>query len=224
MPRPLMPAVLAKPRCIKASHRRRRRGASRVWLPGQYFDAESGLTYNVNRDYEPATGRYIQSDPIGLRGGMSTYTYVLSRPHTLRDVRGLVVGPSPTGPFPPETLGRIPDPSDIPRNIPGGPWTPAGPGQRPGAFYGPKQPSGPKAMCEYSPPESSGGMKGSTGYWKLTPPGGPEQGFDMSGNSITPEQAHPGNPPPVEPPVEPPVTEPVVEPPVFEPIIEPFIP
>jgi len=75
-----MPAVLAKPLCIKASHRRRRRGASRVWLPGQYFDAESGLNYNVNRDYEPATGRFIQSDPAGLSGGVSTYGYVGSAP------------------------------------------------------------------------------------------------------------------------------------------------
>jgi hypothetical protein len=55
-----MPALLAKPRCIKASHRRRRRGASRVWLPGQYFDAESGLNYNVNRDYEAATRKLPQ--------------------------------------------------------------------------------------------------------------------------------------------------------------------
>ncbi|MCX6041006.1 MAG: RHS repeat-associated core domain-containing protein [Caldilinea sp.] len=43
--------------------------------PGQYYDAESGLHYNYFRDYEPATGRYVESDPIGLGGGTSTYGY-----------------------------------------------------------------------------------------------------------------------------------------------------
>lgn len=86
-----MLAALAKPRRIKESHRRRRRGASRVWLPGQYFDAESGLTYNVNRDYEAATGRYIQSDPIGLMGGWNTYVYASSKPMGFVDPSGLQV-------------------------------------------------------------------------------------------------------------------------------------
>ena len=44
-------------------------------FPGQYFDAESGLNYNYFRDYDPKTGRYIEPDPIGLRGGMSLYGY-----------------------------------------------------------------------------------------------------------------------------------------------------
>ncbi|MCX6041007.1 MAG: hypothetical protein NTV69_07725 [Caldilinea sp.] len=57
--------------------------------PGQYFDAESGLHYNYFRDYEPATGRYIESDPIGLAGGASTYGYVLGNPLGSRDTNGL---------------------------------------------------------------------------------------------------------------------------------------
>ncbi len=44
-------------------------------FPGQYYDDETGLHYNYFRDYEPATGRYVESDPIGLSGGISSYSY-----------------------------------------------------------------------------------------------------------------------------------------------------
>lgn len=57
--------------------------------PGQHFDAETGVNYNYNRYYEPGTGRYIQSDPIGLNGGVNTYSYVNGHSFLLFDMLGL---------------------------------------------------------------------------------------------------------------------------------------
>jgi RHS repeat-associated protein len=58
-------------------------------FPGQYFDSETGLNYNMHRDYESGTGRYIESDPIGLNGGGSTYAYAQSAPLNRVDLLGL---------------------------------------------------------------------------------------------------------------------------------------
>lgn len=58
---------------------------------GQYYDAEVNLFYNYFRDYDPITGRYVESDPIGLDGGLNTYGYVGSNPLSLVDPKGLMM-------------------------------------------------------------------------------------------------------------------------------------
>jgi len=58
-------------------------------LPGQYYDAESGLHYNYYRDYDPIVGRYAESDFIGLRAGPNTYAYVRANPLLAVDPLGL---------------------------------------------------------------------------------------------------------------------------------------
>jgi RHS repeat-associated protein len=59
---------------------------------GQYFDEETGLHYNYFRYYDPATGRYLTPDPIGLIGGINLYTYTHNNPINAVDPRGLFIG------------------------------------------------------------------------------------------------------------------------------------
>jgi RHS repeat-associated protein len=59
-------------------------------LPGQYFDRETNLAYNMMRDYDPAIGRYIQSDLLGLQAGLNTYAYVNGSPISASDLLGLL--------------------------------------------------------------------------------------------------------------------------------------
>lgn len=58
-------------------------------FPGQYYDIETGLYHNYFRDYDPETGRYVQSDPLGLRAGFNTYAYADGNPLKYVDPFGL---------------------------------------------------------------------------------------------------------------------------------------
>jgi RHS repeat-associated protein len=94
----LLPArSLPSPRTHWRNRRRVRRRASgrtvayNLRFPGQIFDGQAGLHQNVFRDYDSAIGRYAQSDPIGLEGGINTYAYTLDNSIGLSDPRGLDV-------------------------------------------------------------------------------------------------------------------------------------
>jgi RHS repeat-associated protein len=60
-------------------------------FPGQYFDSETALNQNWERDFDPSIGRYIESDRIGLLGDINTYSYALSNPLIFADVPGETV-------------------------------------------------------------------------------------------------------------------------------------
>jgi RHS repeat-associated protein len=73
--------------------------------PGQYFDAESGLHYNYHRSYSATTGRYTQSDPIGLDGGWNRFVYTDADSINFFDEDGLAKQdpkpqPTPIIPYP----------------------------------------------------------------------------------------------------------------------------
>jgi len=72
--------------------------ANPLRFPGQQHDAFTGLHYNYFRDYDPATGRYLQTDPIGLSGGANPYIYAMANPVRYTDAKGLEILPSnPSG-------------------------------------------------------------------------------------------------------------------------------
>jgi RHS repeat-associated protein len=57
-------------------------------FPGQYADANNSLSYNNMRDYDTSIGRYIESDPIGFRGGLNLYGYAAQQPMQAIDPSG----------------------------------------------------------------------------------------------------------------------------------------
>jgi RHS repeat-associated protein len=78
-----LPALLPRTRTLLTA---RRRWRNRLPLRRR---ASGRAHYNYFRDYDPAVGRYVESDPIGLRGGRNTYAYVMNQPLRYVDPMGL---------------------------------------------------------------------------------------------------------------------------------------
>jgi RHS repeat-associated protein len=99
---------------------------------GQYYDDETGLYYNLNRYYDPATGRYLRTDPFGE--GLNLYSYVFNNPLSYIDPLGLCVynkvsdwvhgGLAVLGMLP--IVGIVPDLIDTLLYVAEGEWVEAG--------------------------------------------------------------------------------------------------
>jgi len=90
------PSELVSTDGVLAGHRRQSLWGAGFWdgsssplrFPGQYHDAETGLHYNCQRYYDPATASYASPDPLGLAPGLNPHAYVCN-PLTRLDPLGL---------------------------------------------------------------------------------------------------------------------------------------
>ena len=82
-------------------------------FPGQLYDSHGRLHYNHMRDYDPATGRYVESDPIGLDGGLNPYLYASGNPLRYTDPTGLQI-PWPATAPPPPPAATTPSGAQVP--------------------------------------------------------------------------------------------------------------
>ena len=110
-----------------------------IGFTGQRFDSETGLYYYKYRLYDPATGRFIQPDPIGYGPTLNLYNYVNNDPLQFVDPLGLVAGPKGGG----EQNGRFTKGNGWDGTPPLGPETPPKPGNTEGGPVIPPTPVPP---------------------------------------------------------------------------------